>query len=207
MTELALEARNNGEPSAITYGKTPNNPKTWDFNKIQGCICDEGFEGHDCSLRSCPRGDDPRTTAQRREVQTILCTHTQVAAFTLSFRGERTQLLSSGISAADLQNALSAVKSIGMVYVKYSSGLSACTSTGTNKISIEFLAALGDLPPLRVDLGGNAAFLPVFTIDCDGVGTSIRGTVENAECSNKWVQPHYCHLPWRDVWLTCIVSF
>uniref|UniRef100_K3X6E9 EGF-like domain-containing protein n=1 Tax=Globisporangium ultimum (strain ATCC 200006 / CBS 805.95 / DAOM BR144) TaxID=431595 RepID=K3X6E9_GLOUD len=185
MAELALQARNNGEPIAITYGKTPNNPKTWDFNKIQGCLCDEGFEGHDCSLRSCPRGDDPHTTGQRREVQTILCSHTQVTTFTLSFRGESTQVLSSDITALNLQNALSAVKSIGPVNVKYLSGSSACTLTGTNKISIEFISALGDVPPLRVNLGANAALLPVFTIDCDGVGTSVRGTVENTECSNK----------------------
>ncbi|KAF1332621.1 hypothetical protein FI667_g3587, partial [Globisporangium splendens] len=146
MAELARQARNNGEPIAITYGKTPNNPKIWDFNKIQGCLCDEGFEGHDCSLRSCPRGDDPRTTGQRREVQTILCSHTQVTTFTLSFRGESTQPLSSDITALNLQNALGAVKSIGLVNVKYSSGTSACTLTGTNKISIEFISALGDVP-------------------------------------------------------------
>lgn len=189
MAELALEARNNGEPLSITYGKTPNKPTTWDFDKIQGCICDDGFEGHDCSRRSCPRGDDPRTTNQQREVQTIVCRHTQVTAFTLIFRGERTQLLPSGISALDLENALSAVKSIGRVRVSYSAGAvsPACTLGGTNKITIEFLTALGDLPPLRVDMGANAAQLPLFTIDCDGVGTSKRGTVENAECSNKCV--------------------
>lgn len=189
MAELALEARSNGEPLAITYGKIPNNPKTWDFDKIQGCVCDAGFEGHDCSLRSCPRGDDPRTTGQTREVQTIVCRHTQVTSFTLSFRGAWTQVLASNILALDLQNALSAVKTIGLVRVSYSAGPAtpACTTGGLNKISIEFIDALGDVPPLRVDLGLNAAFVPEFTIDCDGVGTSKRGTVENVECSNKCV--------------------
>jgi hypothetical protein len=33
----------------------------WDADKIYGCVCDEGFEGHDCSLKSCPKGDDPLT--------------------------------------------------------------------------------------------------------------------------------------------------
>lgn len=187
MAELALEARTNGEPIAITYGKTPNNPKTWDFNKIQGCACDAGFQGHDCSLRSCPRGDDPRTTGQTREMQTIVCRHTQVTSFTLSFRGEKTQLLASDISALNLQNALSAVKAVGFVRVTFSSGTTACTLTGNNKISIEFISALGDIPPLRVDLGTNAALIPGFTIDCDGTGTSKRGTLENSECSNKCV--------------------
>lgn len=188
MAELALEARNNGEPIAITYGKTPNTPKTWDFNKIQGCACDAGFQGHDCSLRSCPRGDDPRTTGQTREVQTILCRHTQVASFMLSFRGERTSLLTSDISALGLQTALSALKTVGLVRVTFSSGATtACTLAGSNKVSVEFISALGDIPPLRVDLGVNAALVPEFTIDCDGAGISKRGTLENAECSNKYV--------------------
>merc|ERR1711990_534186 len=31
----------------------------WDANKVAGCICDDGFSGHDCSLRNCPGGHDP----------------------------------------------------------------------------------------------------------------------------------------------------
>ena len=30
-------------------------------NKIQGCRCDGGWEGVDCSQRKCPRGDDALT--------------------------------------------------------------------------------------------------------------------------------------------------
>lgn len=36
----------------------------WDAWKIQGCQCDGGWEGTDCSSRMCPRGDDPLTTDQ-----------------------------------------------------------------------------------------------------------------------------------------------
>ena len=31
----------------------------WDANKIQGCLCDIGYEGFDCSRRACPKGRDP----------------------------------------------------------------------------------------------------------------------------------------------------
>jgi hypothetical protein len=31
----------------------------WDAKKIQGCSCDPGWEGNDCSGRICPRGNDP----------------------------------------------------------------------------------------------------------------------------------------------------
>lgn len=34
----------------------------WDADKHQMCVCDSGYEGSDCSLRGCPRGDDPLTS-------------------------------------------------------------------------------------------------------------------------------------------------
>jgi hypothetical protein len=36
----------------------------WDAGKIQGCKCDLGYEGADCSTREVPRGDDPLTTVK-----------------------------------------------------------------------------------------------------------------------------------------------
>jgi hypothetical protein len=33
----------------------------WDADKNQACVCDRGFFGADCSLRECPRGNDPLT--------------------------------------------------------------------------------------------------------------------------------------------------
>lgn len=192
MAELALEARNFlGDPLSVTYGSTPNNPLTWDFNKIQGCICDDGFEGHDCARRSCPRGDDPRTIGQTREVQTITCVYTALATFTLSFRGQVSPVLSSNMLASDLQAALASVSTIGNVQVSYSAGPTsgACTlsSQPVNTISITFISALGDLPPLKVNADRNTVLLPVFTINSDGISGSVRGTNENAECSNKYV--------------------
>jgi len=34
----------------------------WDADKIQGCVCDPGYAGLDCSGRICPKGDDPLRT-------------------------------------------------------------------------------------------------------------------------------------------------
>merc|ERR1711865_1029077 len=36
----------------------------WDAGKIQGCKCDLGFDGPDCSHRISPHGDDPLTTVK-----------------------------------------------------------------------------------------------------------------------------------------------
>ncbi|KUF92317.1 hypothetical protein AM588_10003586 [Phytophthora nicotianae] len=44
----------------------------WDQEKIMGCVCDGGYEGHDCSSRTCPKGDDPLTPNQKDMVQAIV---------------------------------------------------------------------------------------------------------------------------------------
>jgi hypothetical protein len=51
MAELAVRATDNGDAVNYTYGLDPNNPYTWDAHKIFGCLCDNGYEGYDCSLR------------------------------------------------------------------------------------------------------------------------------------------------------------
>jgi hypothetical protein len=51
----------------------------WDSDKSQMCVCDSGFTGHDCSMRSCPLGRDPLVAASsicgnepcRAEVQAL----------------------------------------------------------------------------------------------------------------------------------------
>ncbi|KAL4137721.1 hypothetical protein PRIC2_001235 [Phytophthora ramorum] len=73
--------------------------------------------------------------------------------------------------------------------VSYSTGPTsgACTlsSQTANTISVTFISALGDTPPLRVNADRNVVLLPVFTINSDGISGSVRGTNENAECSNN----------------------
>jgi hypothetical protein len=44
-------------------GKLGRKYELWDQEKIMGCRCDPGFEGHNCARRVCPKGDDPLTTA------------------------------------------------------------------------------------------------------------------------------------------------
>merc|ERR1712226_1779419 len=47
-----------------TYAKAVGVPTWgihWPWLKYQQCHCDAGYEGDDCSLRRCPKGDDPET--------------------------------------------------------------------------------------------------------------------------------------------------
>lgn len=57
-----------GNPSPQKYGTIPNDPATWDADRIFGCHCDESYEGYDCSLRSCLYGDDPNTAESIQEL-------------------------------------------------------------------------------------------------------------------------------------------
>merc|ERR1712230_316260 len=48
----------------------------WPLLKYQQCHCDAGYEGDDCSLRRCPRGDDPETecnTDRGEDIQRLTC--------------------------------------------------------------------------------------------------------------------------------------
>jgi len=63
IAELALQA-------------SSSNPHTlWDADKTMACKCDPEYSGPDCSLRECPKGDDPLTTTDSNDaVQTITLT-------------------------------------------------------------------------------------------------------------------------------------
>jgi len=44
----------------------------WDAGKIQGCKCDLGFDGPDCSHRISPHGDDPLTTVKSSMMKQVV---------------------------------------------------------------------------------------------------------------------------------------
>lgn len=74
----------------------------WDADKHQMCICDAGFEGIDCTQRTCPRGDDPLTPATERwcggkacawELQRFTLPSGPKSTFKISFVDPRNQTL------------------------------------------------------------------------------------------------------------------
>nr|AIG55691.1 secreted protein [Thraustotheca clavata] len=200
MQNLAPLSTINGAPQAFTYGATPNNYATWDFNQVQGCSCNPGWEGADCSksclliLKSCPTGDDPMTywdligLPQVNAVQTLICTATvrpflmnHTGTFTLSFRGAQTTALPYTISSSTLTAILSSIQAFGQVTVTYSNGQVACTANGANTIAITFLTVFGALPSIQYTLNGVTSIV-IFN---DGTSGSVIGTKENALCSNR----------------------
>lgn len=75
------------------YNDVSPDSQKWDWNKATQCRCDAGFHGLDCSLRTCPRGDDPltncNTNTEISDIQQLTWTATTADAkngwFTLTY--------------------------------------------------------------------------------------------------------------------------
>ena len=146
----------------------------WDAEMVFGCVCDLGFFGYDCSLRTCPTGDDPLTFGQADEEQLLDCTcDTCSGYFVLTFRGSTTSRIAhnavmtiadedpdvrtTGIGAGEsLEAKLQALRTVTGVTVT-STDASVCSSGGTTT-TITFTQNGGDVPELEVSsfLSGSA---------------------------------------------------
>jgi hypothetical protein len=194
MATLAEHNHVNGVLTPFTYGSDPNNPLTWDADHMFGCLCSEGWEGYDCSLKSCPKGDDPHTQHQRNELQQLSCTDSHdIGSIEFKFRDESTTVAVSS-TAADLEAALNSLSTINGVSVTYSDpniyvgapGLEAdslriCRATG-QLVDIEFLSPTGNVPEVQVSSS---------TVDGDlSISTTQDGTKEYITCSGRGLCDH-----------------
>jgi hypothetical protein len=187
MNALAALATVNGDLSNSTYGETPNNPATWDAFRLFGCLCDAQYTGYDCSLYTCPFGDDPNTRAQLDEQQKISCSDTDsVGNIVLTFRQQTTASLSPTSSTADVKAALEALSSVGRVNVEtYEADASdtLCINDGSpgNAFIVTFLTEHGDVPLVQAV----TQYVTSFTIS-----ESVKGTKESLECSGRGLCDH-----------------
>lgn len=68
MREIAVRAYNKKFVDSVAgmnyYAgiTSPYEYRLWDADQNSACVCDIGYSGIDCSLRECPKGDDPLTT-------------------------------------------------------------------------------------------------------------------------------------------------
>lgn len=198
MMELAQFASLNGDATTYSYGLDPNNPNTWDGSRIYGCHCDADYAGYDCSLRICPRGDDPGTYGQSAELQILQCIASS-GTLTLTFRQHTTAPISWNASVAEVSAAVNALPSVqNGADISFSGADSFCVDRlhGVNYVSVTFFAVFGDLPPLQGNISslvsddnGGGAGSGSLAIRTDGVAlgslTSVKGTTENDVCSGR----------------------
>jgi len=195
MATLAGKNEVNGVPTPYTYGADPNNALTWDSDQVFGCFCAENFEGHDCNLKSCPKGDDVLTQHQNNEVQQLSCTDTDDnGSFEVLFRGQAISV-DAADTAAELETALNGLSAIERVSVSYNDpgiyvgapglapdALQLCRAAGA-VVDVEFLSPTGDLP--------NMSVANVVGIDgALGVVTTQDGTKEYITCSGRGLCNH-----------------
>jgi hypothetical protein len=193
MAGLAQEATTNGVLTPFTYGRDRNSGDTWDHDSNQGCICHDGFQGYDCSLRSCPAGDDPTTTGQFDEVQTLSCAHVGGSpTFKLRFRQETTAAIAFSATAAEVAAALQDLPTIGTIAVVFDAGSAqACSSAGITLMTFSFQTENGDVPP--IELVENAGYVQGTTLNFSpvaGATESTKGTTETDECSARGLCNH-----------------
>lgn len=179
MSTLAELAEVNGDAADFTYGATPNDPATWDAFRMQGCHCDALWTGYDCSLRTCPFGDDPNSGYQADEIQSIMCTDSDgVGTVVLTYKQHDLVSLDATTTAAELAAALEALDIIDDVKVDIDTNGGAdsmCTPTGST-FHVQFLTEHGDLPMLQ---------FAVENVDSFEVEEYKKGTKEHWECSGR----------------------
>ncbi len=143
-----------------SYERTSVNPSmsynNWDADRIQGCLCDYGWEGYDCSLKSCPAGRDPTDPflEYSKEETFFLQCQANEGYFSILVLGKFTDPIPYDADPAYLQHALEAIPNVGKVSVSTPAntgsfpqicGLSSVTTT-----TIQFMSRFGSLPPILV---------------------------------------------------------
>ena len=163
-------------------GHIPFVYNNWDADKIYACDCDRGFFGYDCSLRSCPRGDDPLTTGQVPEIQSATCMGSSPIKF--GFRDAYTPFMKAGSTAHEIKMALQKLPTIEEVDVSFAlGGESSCSQKmPPQTIMITFHNPGGDLPLITLGddaRGGEGNNIGIFEFQ--------KGTTEDLDCAGRGV--------------------
>lgn len=112
----------------------------WDADKIQGCVCEQGWGGYDCSEKQCPWGPDPETTwLDEIQVLDCKCESNCQGWITLNYLGESTRLIPYNAAASLVEDELERLNMITDVRVKtYGSEKGVCGPNGA-ATTIQFL--------------------------------------------------------------------
>ncbi|CAM9473810.1 unnamed protein product, partial [Choristocarpus tenellus] len=169
----------------------------WDADMIHGCVCDSGWEGYDCSMRSCPTGVDPYPTAvgvDEEQLMDCTCPSTCSGTLLLSFMGHTTRPIPYDASAELLKYRLEELFTVEEVSVNFSESKSILCDSGGTTTSITFLLQHGSLFNMTHDISslsstGGLPYLEIFTKGHNSILSpyisSKEGTKVVEECSGR----------------------
>jgi hypothetical protein len=166
----------------------------WDAEKIYGCACDSKYHGTDCSLRYCPKGDDPLTGTnqistlnplQYNELQRVTC-RADGGTFSLTYKGKTSKRIPYNAIASDLQALIEDIPTVGKGNIKLvMSAPQACIDHHDGTVwTVEFLQDFGSLTLMVPD----TRFLEMSNFVVGKILTVVKyvdGTKENLECSDR----------------------
>ena len=101
-----------------SIGSVVGNYSTWDGKSLTACFCDYGFTGADCSMRMCPKGDDPLTPSiDFRTIQISITTTsgTLSGEFKFVYNGQSFSFPASGWSSVLCKEAFEDMMNIETV--------------------------------------------------------------------------------------------
>jgi copper chaperone CopZ len=184
------EQYRDGESIQHAYGGV------WEAESLHRCICDAGYTGYDCSLRTCPVGDDPLTEGQVNEVQLVVCQATS-GTWALVYEDQVSGSMTTSSTADEVKIALETIPGVPSVTVTFSEpSRGACEIDIVQVISVEFTQNFGPLRPMwtidryltpgGVDPGVIVTADGSSIQDSNGVWhPSIKGTKESDVCSAR----------------------
>lgn len=205
--DTSIECSGNGHCMSMRMAAKTQNDVTlfrsieytnWEADMLWGCVCNYGWTGHDCSLKTCATGDDPVTnTNTADEIQLIDCA-ANGGTFKIKYRDQITAALAWDATAATVKAELEKISWLSEgVTVAHVAGTTACAASGA-ALSITFTHQPGDLPALVLIKTGltksTSGSVVLNTISSGaqntyGTGTatitSVDGNRENVECSNQ----------------------
>ncbi|KAG5183698.1 hypothetical protein JKP88DRAFT_257564 [Tribonema minus] len=174
----------------------------WDADSSTTCICDWGFTGADCSMKMCPKGDDPVTTAQDPPTFTVdiqsrtSTTSSGIMDLVFYFGGESVTLDSRAITAQTttppqptplqlLKDAIKSLSNIEDVTVTTSSSGSITFSPGVTATQTSYEVAITAWPTLPHQ---NNVFWHDGSPPLAHFGCSTSSTGPGASCSVQVTQ-------------------
>lgn len=162
----------------------------WDADMIYGCVCQPGWEGAACDLKSCPKGDDPITPGVN-EIQLFDCACKNcVGGLYFIFQNERTAYIPFNAPAALIKYRLEQLDLVELIDVEFLQGTQMCSSTGSI-VSFTFLLPVKHWSTLSV-VTANGLWGDILAVRTGGQSSHLDRTIrssartrEVAACSNR----------------------